>query len=168
MRSISRIEVQTVFDQHTAAGCHVDDRLLAQIDAPGELFVDVLPTCADYLRLVWQSIDAARPLVPVERPRTLRDCASRLESFEWRFQALVAQGYPWFEKCARLDQAFDWSKLGWIAVTPLLHAESRSNPQGSYYIYDGAHKSIVLAKRLLCRELEYRPVEVLLLTPRRH
>jgi len=168
MRSTSPAEVRSILERHKDAGFHVDSRLLEELERPGKLFVGVLSTSTELFRLVWQSIEAARPLVPVDEPRTLLDCATRLEPFGWSFEALVGQGYPWFEKCVRIDQSFDYSKLGCIAVTPLVEAEGNGNPRGSYYIYDGVHKSIVLAKRLLQRELEFRPVEVLLLTPRRH
>jgi hypothetical protein len=65
-----------------------------------------------------------------------------------------------------LDLEID-SKLGWIALAVLLEAETRETPAGTYYIYDGVHKSIVLAKRLLRQEVQYKPLEALLLTPRR-
>jgi hypothetical protein len=53
-------------------------------------------------------------------------------------------------------------------VTPLIDGEKRDSPDGTYYVYDGVHKSIVLAKKLLRNELEFKPVELLLLTPRRN
>jgi hypothetical protein len=63
--------------------------------------------------------------------------------------------------------AFDYDKLGLVALTTLNEQEKRETPAGNYYIYDGVHKSIVLGKRLLRGETEYEPVQVLLLTPRR-
>jgi hypothetical protein len=66
-----------------------------------------------------------------------------------------------------IDRAFDYGKVGLVGLTPVNGPERRETSAGSYYIYDGVHKSIVLAKRLLRGEIEYEPVQVLLLTPRR-
>lgn len=126
-----------------------------------------LATKAEFLKLVWQSIDATRSLTPVGEPRTLSDCANRLSAFGWEFQTLVQAGFEWFRRSVDIDAAFDYGKLGLVALTPLNEPERRETPAGNYYIYDGVHKSIVLAKRLLRRETEYEPVQVLLLTPRR-
>jgi hypothetical protein len=156
-----------VLERHTVAGFHVDDRLIHQIEQPGKMFVLSVNVKDHFLRLVWQSVPEAGPLVPVGLPRTLRDCAARLDLFDWQFQTLVERGYPWFEKCIAIDESFAYCKLGWIAVTPLVDREKRDSPDGTYYVYDGVHKSIVLAKKLLRSELEFEPVELLLLIPRR-
>ena len=66
-----------------------------------------------------------------------------------------------------IDDRFDYSNVGCISLTPLNETESRETPSGTYYIYDGVHKSIVIAKKLLRRELGYRPLGALLLVPRR-
>jgi hypothetical protein len=167
MRAIDSKHAREILDRHAVAGFHVDNRLIHQIEQPGKMFVLSVNVEDHFLRLVWQSIDEARPLVPVGFPRTLRDCATRLDLFDWQFRTLVESGYPWFERCVTIDESFDYSKLGWIAVTPLDDREKRDNPDGTYYIYDGVHKSLVLAKKLLRSELEFEPVELLLLIPRR-
>src|SRR6266849_2775770 len=131
------------------------------------MFLGRLATKEEFLKLVWQSIDDTRPLTPVGEPRTLSDCASRLSIFGWEFQTLVQAGFEWFRPCVDIDKAFDYGKLGLVALTPLNELEKRETIRGNYYIYDGVNKSIVLAKRLLRRETGYEPVQVLLLTPRR-
>jgi hypothetical protein len=145
----------------------VDDRLRGEVDKPGEMFLDILATREEFLRLVWQSSAATRPLAPAGEPRTLLDCASRLSAFGWEFQSLVQAGFGWFRPCLDIDKAFDHGNVGLVALTPLIERERRETPAGSHYIYDGVHKSIVLAKRLLRGETGYEPVQVLLLTPRR-
>ena len=167
MKELDSPEVLRFLEGHQASGLHVDDRLLGEVKRPGKVFVFTLATVDEFLSLVWQSIDASRPLVPAGRPRTLRDCALRLSQFNWRFQALVQAGFTWFEKCVAIDADFDYSKIRWIALTPLIASEKRETPAGSHYIYDGVHKSIVLAKRVLSGQVDYAPVEALLLTPRR-
>lgn len=154
-------------ERHRDAGFHVDERLLAEVIRPGRMYLWAEPKATGFLSLVWQSINETRPIVPASHPRTLRDCALRLSGFEWRFDPLVRAGHSWFETCVEVDAAFDYSKFGPIVVTPLNSHEADETPGGTYYIFDGVHKSIVLAKRLLRQEVEYSPVELLLLTPRR-
>jgi len=166
--SISREDVETRLNNHKRNGFRVDSRLLLQINQQGQISLLTLETEDEFLRLVWQAIDETRPLTPKSQPRSLKDCASRLAFFGWSFEALVHGGFPWFQECTDIDVAFDFGKVGWVAVTPLVKDELRETPHGSYYIYDGVHKSIVLAKRILRRELHYYPMEVLLLEPRRH
>jgi hypothetical protein len=167
MKKVDAVTVRSILDRHEASGFHVDDRLRGEVYKPGEMFLDTLATREEFLRLVWQSIDDTRPLVPVGAPRTLSDCAQRLLQYGWKFQALLDLGFKWFEKCVDIDVGFDYAKVGLVALTPLIEPERRETPAGSYYIYDGVHKSIVLAKRLLQRQTGYESVQVLLLTPRR-
>ena len=159
--------VRATLERHEASGLRVDQRLWREVDQPGEMFLGTFATREEFLRLVWQSIDATRPLTPVGEPRTLFDCASRLSTFGWEFQRLVQAGFEWFRPCVDIDKAFDYGKVGLVALTPLNESEKRETARGNFYIYDGVHKSIVLAKRLLRGETEYEPVQVLLLTPRR-
>jgi hypothetical protein len=91
----------------------------------------------------------------------------RLAGFEWRFRKLVEAGYPWFSKCVEIDASFNYSAFGWLALTPCTPSEQQETPNGTYYIYDGVHKSLVLGRKLLTNELAYQPLEALLLKPRR-
>jgi hypothetical protein len=167
MHKTDAASVWAILESHQASGLHVDERLWREIDQPGEMFLGRLATKAEFLKLVWQAISDTRPLTPLGEPRTLFDCASRLSAFGWEFQRLVQAGFAWFRPCVDIDKAFDYGKVGLVALTPLNESEIRETARGNYYIYDGVHKSIVLAKRLLRGETEYEPVQVLLLTPRR-
>jgi hypothetical protein len=80
---------------------------------------------------------------------------------------LVECGYPWFNECHSFDAEFCHTQFGLLVLTCAKEDEKKETPSGTYYLYDGSHKSIVLAKKLLRKELEYRPIEALLLTPRR-
>lgn len=167
MRRVHVDEALGALQRHQAAGLHVDSRLIRQVQAPGQMYALSLPDAAAFLALIWQSTNDTRPLAPVQQPRTLIGCASRLAAFEWRFENLAQAGYPWFGKCETIDTDFDRSSFGQLALTPCTVSERHASPGGTYYIYDGVHKSIVLAKKLFRREIEYEPVEALLLTPRR-
>jgi hypothetical protein len=169
-KPIRQVGVEEVLDKlkrQSAAGCHVDCRLLQEARRPGQMYVVPLQNADEFLSLVWQSCSKTRPLVPVGQPRTLRHCASRLAHYEWRFENLVNAGCPWFRMCVDIDAGFDYSWFGWIALTPCNELEQQETPTGLNYTYDGVHKSIVLAKKLLNSELEYEPLEALLLTSRR-
>lgn len=160
-------EVMASLRAHQALGLHVSDRVIAEVQKPGRMNKVVLGR-ADFFKLVWQSSDETRPLAPLRHPRTLGDCALRLSHFSWSFDRLVELGWPWFAACAEIDKAFDLSKFGLIFLNPLNEVERGEAPQGSYYIYDGVHRSIVLAKRLTAPSAaEYRPIQAILFERRR-
>ncbi len=149
---------------HQAKGLRVSDRVIAEVQKSGRMYRGVLGR-DDFFKLVWQSSDETRELTPLRHPRTLADCASRLSRFSWSFDRLVEQGWPWF---AEIDKDFDFSKFGLIFLNPLNEVERQETPQGNYYIYDGVHRSIVLAKRLMTTEAtEYRPVQGIMFERRR-
>ena len=168
--NLTRIDVKDIrakLQQHKALGLHVDGRLLAEIERPGEMYTGFLSSQDQLLSLVWQSIDDVRPLVPVGAPRRLSDCASRLSQYGWQFQTLVDSGFKWFEKCVDIDIGFDFAKFGLVVLTPLVDSEKGETLQATLYIYDGVHKTIVFSKKLLRNEVKFEPVEVVLLSPRR-
>jgi hypothetical protein len=69
--------------------------------------------------------------------------------------------------CLPIDLQFDYRRFGWVAVVAANDEERTQAPLGTFYVCDGAHKSLVLAKRLRAGETKYHPVEVLPLIPRR-
>jgi len=154
-------------ESQQARGCHFSDRLRTEVDNPGERILVRAPTANEFFMLLWQSDSNTRPLAPEGEPRTVRDCAMRLAGYGWRFQNLVSLT-DWFQRCAAIDENFDYSMLCWIVITPLITEERRVTPDATFYIFEGVHRSIVLAKRLLMREERYRPIDFLLLCPRRH
>jgi hypothetical protein len=165
---VQAAEVLLNLEAHRASGLPVSDRLIAEVQRPGQIFVMMLTRVEEFFQLVWQSSRETTPLAPPRHPRTLHNCASRLSQFGWEFDRLVEHGHSWFSTCAGIDKAFDYSKFGFIAVTPLTSSERHETPEGSYYIYDGVHRSIVLAKKLLREEIAYSPVQTILLEPRRN
>lgn len=167
MQQIASDEATALLQRHHARGFHVDSRVLKEVSQPGEVWMLRLDTIDAVFNLIWQSVNEARPIVPAGQPRSLRDCASRLSSHGWTFQALVDAGYPWFAKCVPIDRDFKLENLGVLVLTLATDGERRDTPVGTHYIYDGVHRSIVLAKRLLLGEQPFGPIDALLLTPRR-
>ncbi len=77
------------------------------------------------------------------------------------------QHHPeWFEKCIAIDEAFDYSRFGFLALAHATESERKQSPRGTFYIYDGVHRTLVLAKRLLSRETNFQLLTALLIVPR--
>jgi hypothetical protein len=175
MLEISVVIARKTLKEYEALGDHIDARLWREIEAPGHIYKLTLDTADEFLRLIWQEADPARFLTPPRGSRTLRDVAKRLLQSGHSFEALVTNlGMPrsehqpeWFHPCLEIDRQFDMTRFGWVVLTPATGGENNQSPTGTYYIFDGIHKTLVLASRLL-QGTPYRPVEALLLLPRRH
>jgi hypothetical protein len=72
----------------------------------------------------------------------------------------------WFERCIEMDAAFEYERFGRVAVVLPTDSERRQSLFGSFYIYDGVHRTLVLAKRLLSGQIHFRPLIALMLVPR--
>lgn len=174
MRRISLAEAHHILSEHQERGHHVDSRLWEQLDR-GQLFLVTLMDQDAFLSLVWQCIDGVRLLAPEGKSRTLRDVATRMRVRSLTFEALsgdlgknrTTHNPCWFQKCEPIDREFDFKKFGTVAITPTTDGERRDSPLGSFYIYDGCHKSLVLAEKLLSSKVPYHPVQAILLLPRR-
>lgn len=175
MRRIERAEVEAALAAREQCGHHVDPRLIDEIRRDGDMFMLRLEDEASFLSLIWQESNPARLLTPPGAPRTLRDIAERMIREGHTFESLSkGHGRPrtdhhpeWFEPCLRIDQGFDFQEIGWFAVVAATDGERKQSPRGSLYLYDGMHKSLVLAKRLLRGETAFQPVDALWLVPRR-
>ena len=174
MRQVSRTEVLHVLEERHRTGIHIDRRVFTAVDASTALFLVTLANEDSFLSLVWQQSDGVRLLAPHGRPRTLRDVAQRMREASSTFEMLASDlGRPkdehdpdWFRVCAKINAAFDFDRFGWVTVVPANDSERRQTPDGSLYIYDGVHKTLVLSKRLVSGETLFRPVEALLVLPR--
>ena len=175
MRQVDRETITRQLHGRCARGHHVDGRLIEQIKVSENLFVITLKDEASFLSLIWQEIDPTRILTPAGERRTLRDVAQRMIANSWTFETLAApMDIPpelydpeAFRSFVQIDSAFDFAEFGSIAVMPATDSERTQSPSGTFYIYDGVHRSLVLAHRLLNKKTVFQPVEVLLLTPRR-
>src|SRR2546422_11510954 len=174
MRRISKTEVRHSLEERQRLGIRIDRRVFAAVDASAALFLLTLADEDSFLSLVWQQSDGVRLLAPHGRSRTLRDVAQRMRGASSTFEMLASDlGRPkeehdpdWFRVCAKINAAFDFDRFGWVTVVPANDSERRQTPDGSLYIYDGVHKTLVLSKRLVSGETLFRPVEALLVLPR--
>jgi len=175
MRRIEPEEAKRVLLSWREAGFHVDSRLMQEIGKQGQLYVLRLEDQESYLSLIWQESDPARLLTPPGRPRTLRDVGKRFLECGHSFESLSRDlGHPrtqhhpeWFAKCLPIDADFNYSKFGWVAIVSPNDSERNQSPAGSFYLFDGMHKTLVLTKHLLKGEITYQPIGALFLVPRR-
>jgi hypothetical protein len=175
MLEISPEVARTALKEREALGDHIDARLWREIEAPGHIYKLKLETADEFLRLIWQEADPARFLTPSGKSRTLRDVAERLLQSGQSFDSLItdlgmlpSEHQPgWFRSCLDIDRQFEMARFGWVVLTPATEGERNQSPSGENYIFDGVHKSLVFAKRLL-QSIPYQAVEALLLTPRRN
>lgn len=154
-------------------GEHVDSRLLASVRDSQALYLFRLYDEDSFLSLIWQEIDSTRLLTPRGQPRTLKEIGLRLRAWRGFSELASALGLPrtehrpeWFDRCVHIDTGFDYARFGWISVVHPTDSERRQSPSGSFYIYDGVHRAVVLAKRLLAQESEFQPLTALLIVPR--
>jgi hypothetical protein len=175
MRQVNSSEVLKRLADREALGHHVDDRLIQAVKAPGDLFLFTLEDEKSFLSLICQEINPTRLLTPWGQPRTLGDVAGRMIEHSWTLSSLsrpmglmpAFHDPAAFVRFEALNAGFEISKFDFIAVTPANDSERRQSPSGTFYIYDGVHRTLVLAHRVMSRQLKYEPVQALLLTPRR-
>jgi len=114
--NLTRIDVKDIrakLQQHKALGLHVDGRLLAEIERPGEMYTGFLSSQDQLLSLVGNQLMTFAP---------------------WQFQTLVDSGFKWFEKCVDVDIGFDFAKFGLVVLTPLVNSEKGETPGYALYI----------------------------------
>jgi hypothetical protein len=174
MQHILKETVLQELDNRQSAGNHVDSRLFTAIEKAISLYTFPLRDKISFLSLIWHARDDSRLLTPKGSPRTLHDVAERMIVNNWTFDKLSSnlgvsadQHNPeWFKKCLPINENFDYAIFGRIALVQANDNERKQSPSGSFYIYDGAHKSLVLSKLLLANEFEFKPIEALLILPR--
>lgn len=175
MKKISKEYAEEKLLQREKNGRRVDPRLKGEVKT-GDLFLITLDDAETFLSLIWHARSDSRLLTPTGQSRTLRDVAKRVIDNGYDFAKLSSvlefktDGHKpeWFRECKDIYDAFDINKFDWIALTPPTNDELKESPNGIFYIYDGCHKSLVLAVRLLEGKEDFKPLECLLLVPRRN
>jgi len=174
MRELGKKELTDCLRNHRSKGFHVDKRLMREVISGGKYYLIELKDKESFLSLIWQEIDASRLLTPKNESRCLKDVANRFIKKNYSFTKLSnSMGLPpskhnpkWFQKCNQMYQSFDYEKFGVITVVPANDIERAQSPEGTFYVYDGIHKSLVLAVKLL-EGYNFNKVKAVLLIPRR-
>lgn len=172
MKHITKDEALTELCSRKGRGEHIDQRLEDAIRSCKALFLLALEDEGSFLSLIWQAHRHTRILTPPDQPRTLRDVVRRMgeRTFaEFCDQAVIppcSYNPRWFDKCRDIDASFDPQRFGRLALVIPTCGELKGTPNGLLYVYDGVHKTLVLAKRLLSGQSKYWPVDALLILPR--
>ena len=174
MKQVSYEEIKKRLESRKAKGHKVDARLFEEIKNAKALFLITLEDEEYFMSLIWQSIEHTRFLTPVGESRTLRDIVQRMVENSWTFEALSSKpkkyGYKydpdWFISAEKIYSEFDIDIFDLIAVQPANESEQKESPNGTFYIFDGVHRTLVLAYKLVSLELNYKPIEAVLLVPR--
>jgi hypothetical protein len=173
MEAIAKDEALRRFASTRRSGEHVDERLFGAIRGSQALYKISLSDAESFHSLIWQERAETRLLTPRGQPRTMRDISCRLRHFGGLTNLASTLDVPqnqhnpeWFRTCVLIDKAFDFSRFGWISIAQPTDGERHQSPAGSFYIYDGVHRTLVLAKRLLTGETDFKPISALLIVPR--
>ncbi len=167
-------EAMELMDATRAEQHHLDPKVDAALDAARELYQIHLQDDERFLSLIWPEAAGSRLLTPREEGRTLGDVAARLLANEWTFELLVGdmglsavEHEPeYFGKCRYIDDNFDYGRFGTLMLAPATDEEHEQSPGGTFFIIDGVHRCLALAKRLLAQEEDYQEVQALLMIPR--
>ena len=159
----------------TRAGLHhLDPKVDEALGEARELYQVHLQDDERFLSLTWPEADGSRLLTPTDEGRTLGEVAARLLVNKWTFEKLTADlglspvehDPDYFGKCRYMDDEFDYERFGTLMLAPVTDEEREQSPEGSFFIFDGVHRCLTLAKRLLAQEEDYRQVPALLMIPR--
>jgi hypothetical protein len=160
-------------ESREAAGHHVDSRLKCAVKTD-EIFLLTIADSDTFLSLIWQAHDDSRLLTP-SGPRTLRDVATRFVQNNYTFPRLAVNpslhcgchNPTWFEKCVPIAESFSYEHFSFVAITPANDHERKESPKGTFYIFDGIHKTLVLSTLLLNGKVTFQAITAMLLIPRR-
>jgi hypothetical protein len=173
MKSISKEEAEKYFrDKETLA--HVDDRVFDSIKNGNNFYLFEITDKATFMSLIWQEVGVSRILTPEGKSRTLADVAKRMSDFGYSFHDLSNESKKyqdeydpsWFNTCRKIDEEFDFNKFVWLVLVLPNESEKKQSPDGTFYIHDGVHRSLVLAKKLFYGETKYQKIKALLIVPR--
>ena len=173
-RLISNNELSEKIAEHEQKNLKVDQRFKNLLDTDKHrYYTHQIEEINDFYNLIWCEIRATRILSNGES-RTLRDIANRFIECKLTFEDLVdgtvedTSTYKpgWYKKCLPINNGFEYENFGWLAVHDASQKEINQSPNGKYYIYDGSHKSLVLAIKLFTGEEEFQPVDVIYIDPK--
>jgi hypothetical protein len=114
----------------------------------------------------------SRLLTPPGKCHSLRAVVDRMQAHRWTFDDLASpivgisetdHDPKWFEKCYQTD--FDPKKAHWIAITP--YRSDDETCSGPFSIFEGQHRSLVFAYRIISGQDFFSPRRLFILLPRR-
>jgi len=126
--------------------------------------------------LIWHYHKSSQILTPGHwfggKLYTVGDVAKYMINQGYTFEGLANRAYKgtydpnWFKACASIDANLDWSKYDTFVVQPSNNAERRDCPHGTFRLIDGVHRSLTYAVKLLRNEIQFKPVDAILVLPK--
>ncbi|MDA1353817.1 MAG: hypothetical protein O3A01_05020 [bacterium] len=80
---------------------------------------------------------------------------------------ISAKDKQWFNACTTIYDQFDMARLSWPIIIPINNQERSKFPHATFRLYNGFHRLIVYAYKVLKNEIPEAPIECLLVGPRR-
>jgi hypothetical protein len=130
----------------------------------------------EFLALQLRDHDASKCLTPPGESHRLRDIIDRMNAKGWTFEKLaddaldlgnVKRDINWFKKLLDLDRKFEVAKMGPLALHPREGLKERAPALEALEVYEGLHRALVLAQRLLSRRVEMPELRLIYLYPDR-
>lgn len=172
MRFIDTKEVKKRLEQEQTQGHPGDSRVtnaLSQTDTKS--FIVRFEDQESFFSLIWHNVDASR-ILSENGSLLVGDVAQRMLDKGWTIEKLAEKEIQgkydpnYFRECLQIDREFNFSEFRLPTLVHPADSEKQRNPTGVFYLMDGTHRCLVLAKKLLLKEVEFQPVEGLLLVPR--
>lgn len=100
---------------------------------------------------------------------TLRDVIKNFMALNTSFADLALGNVKgkylphWFKACTKIDTEFDYKKFNTLVLKTTLPNEKKDCPKSAFRIIDGAHRSVVLAKKLTEKSITFQPIPAIII-----
>lgn len=163
-------------EQQNIVNTGLEKYLKGEGDGIVRVWIATIRTRDDFLTLQLLHQNVSVRLTPPGQPRELQAIIYPLLEEGKTFAGLRDEcsneaERDWYEKCRSRYEHFDYSKMTRIAITPAAKAEATTlEDDRSYEIFEGQHRSLALAMRLLKDGHLYPAdgLEVYVVFPRSH
>ncbi len=163
--------------EHEAKGHHVDSRVKRRLAEGCPVVIEVIEDQDRFLQLLYHDNQKVSGfLTPYHQPRTLRDVVRRMNDTKLNFNSIaeVSDKIPpelhrpdWFNKCLDIyTKGLTFEDFGCLFLMDLVDEEQRWSPSAFSSIYDGTHRSLVLAWLLMNKEINFHPIKCFIFRPR--
>jgi len=153
---------------------HRDTLREALIEDPpkGPIFGAEIDRPDVFLKLNLRYQKVTHPIAPLDDSLELEQIIGRMRDSQQDFRTLAnEQDDPnkrkWFTRVADIIQKFSYEDFGLIALEPSAPGLLKPEEATCYSIFEGQHRSLALAWRLMGDIQSFKPIQALLLFPRR-
>lgn len=171
---INAAEVLKETDLFNAKNLHVDSRVIRLLNEGNIVYPVRFITSDNFLKLIFHEVDDSRLLTPPGMRRSLKDIIIRMKGSGWHIDDLSKQlNLPsnmhdpnWFKQCFEIYKTFDEKKFTPLYLMESTLPEIAQTPGSPYHIYDGTHRSLVFAWKIMVEDYQFFPIQAYLFKPR--